>query len=157
MHKQGAMACMLLTIQRGLTFNDDDSVLSHNVIQPIQNLLCSLHLPEALVHGTVLDIDHLPVTQVRKSNGIPSRLARHPSTLLSHLVALQGSFADASTGKVCQELRCQWAEVACLRLLHLVDGGLLALGQNCRNKKLPLALPSALPSELPSALPLALP
>ncbi len=162
---------MLWMTQRLLTFHNDDSVLSHDVIQPIQNLLCSLHLPEALVHGTVLDIDHLSVTQVREGNGIPSGLAWHPSTLLSHLVALQGPFADAPTGKVCQEFRCQWAEVACLRLLNLVDGVLLALRQHCRNKEVALSIalsislnislsiafsvPSVFPSASSSAFPSA--
>lgn len=114
------------------TFNNDDGVLAHNIIKPIQDLLSALDLPEALVHGTVFHIHDLPITKVREGNGVSRWLARHPRLLLGNLVAPQSLLTDATAGKVLQELGREWAEVARLRLLHLTHNGLLSLGQHCK-------------------------
>lgn len=124
-------------IERGrgvpLTLNNDDCILTHDIIQPIQYLLCALDLPKALVHGTVLHVDHLPVAHVRKGNGRASIvwLPRHPGLLLRHLVALEGLFADTSCGKILEKSGIQRPEIAGLRLLKLAHSSLLALWQSC--------------------------
>ena len=118
-----------------LTLNNDDCILTHDIIQPIQYLLCSLDLPKALVQGAVLHVDHLCIAHVRKGNGRASIgwLPRHPGMLLCHLVALQGLFADASCGKILEKFGTQRPEIAGLRLLKLAHSSLLALWQSCTN------------------------
>lgn len=110
-----------------LTLDNDDCVLAHNIIHPIQYLFRALDLPKALVHGSVLDVDHLPIACVRKSNGgSAGSLARHPGVLQGHLVALQGLFADASFGKILQDGRVQRLKIVDLGLLNLIQSNLFA-------------------------------
>lgn len=44
------------------TFHNDDGVLANCIIQAIQNLVCTLDLPELLIQGPVLHISHLTCT-----------------------------------------------------------------------------------------------
>ena len=52
-----------------LTLHDDDPLLVDDIVQPIQDLLRALHLPEGLVGPAVLDVDELAVAVVGERHG----------------------------------------------------------------------------------------
>mmetsp|Transcript_26540 Transcript_26540/g.68731 ORF Transcript_26540/g.68731 Transcript_26540/m.68731 type:complete len:438 (-) Transcript_26540:395-1708(-) len=93
-----------------LALHEDHLVRVLHVVQPVQDLLGSLHLPEALLWVAVLDVDDLPVAVVRERDG-PRYLTLQRGTpnvvLLPHPARLERGGADAPRLEELQRLRLQ--------------------------------------------------